>query len=200
MEKYYTRACNFFYTSKSVKIKKKHLPLNGNSGITFRSVELLTRKSEKIINLDEIKKLPFKLQNKINKDLKNISKKKKFKCLKFNNTPIMMGILNLTPDSFSDGGKFNTKKKSFLQIKKMINSGASIIDIGGESTRPGSKTINPKIEWKRLSGVVKNFKTKFKKISLSVDTRKLEIMRKSLKKEMMLLSCRERIKVRQEKF
>ena len=79
MEKYYTRACNFFYTSKSGKIRKNHLPLNGNSGIKFRSVELLTRKSEKIINLDEIKKLPFRLQNKIKKDLKNISKKKKFK-------------------------------------------------------------------------------------------------------------------------
>ena len=51
MEKYYTRACNFFYTSKSGKIRKNHLPLNGNSGIKFRSVELLTRKSEKIINL-----------------------------------------------------------------------------------------------------------------------------------------------------
>ena len=60
MEKYYTRACNFFYTSKSGKIKKNHLPLNGNSGIKFKSIELLTRKSEKIINLDEIKKLPFK--------------------------------------------------------------------------------------------------------------------------------------------
>ena len=106
MEKYYTRACNFFYSSKSGKIKKNHLPLNGNSGIKFRSIELLTRKSEKIINLDEIKKLPFRLQNKIKKDLKKISKKKKFKGLKFNNTPIIMGILNLTPDSFSDGGKF----------------------------------------------------------------------------------------------
>ena len=77
MEKYYTRACNFFYTYKSVKIKKNHLPLNGNSRIKFSSIELLTRKSEKIINLDEIKKLPFRLQNKIKKDLKNISKKKK---------------------------------------------------------------------------------------------------------------------------
>ena len=76
MEKYYTRACNFFYTSKSGKIKKNYLPLNGNSGIKFRSIELLTRKSEKIINLDEIKKLPIRLQNKVKKDLKNISKKK----------------------------------------------------------------------------------------------------------------------------
>ena len=54
-----------------------------------------------------------------------------------------MGILNLTPDSFSDGGKFNTKNKSISQIRKMINSGASIIDVGGESTRPGSKTVSP---------------------------------------------------------
>ena len=77
MEKYYTRACNFFYTSKSGKIKKNYLSLNGNSSIKFRSVELLTRKSEKIINLEEIKKLPLRLQNKIKKDLKNISKKKK---------------------------------------------------------------------------------------------------------------------------
>ena len=69
-----------------------------------------------------------------------------------------MGILNLTPDSFSDGGLFNKRKKSFQQINKMIKSGADIIDVGGESTRPGSKTVNPKVEWKRIETVVKNFK------------------------------------------
>ena len=52
-----------------------------------------------------------------------------------------MGILNLTPDSFSDGGKYNSNKKSFNHISKMIREGAQIIDVGGESTRPGSKTI-----------------------------------------------------------
>ena len=56
-----------------------------------------------------------------------------------------MGILNLTPDSFSDGGKFNKKKNHLKHISKMIKSGAQIIDIGGESTRPGSKTIQSKI-------------------------------------------------------
>ena len=71
-----------------------------------------------------------------------------------------MGILNLTPDSFSDGGKFNTKKKSFSHIKEMISSGADIIDIGGESTRPGSKTINPNLELKRIKYVLKKFKKK----------------------------------------
>ena len=60
--------------------------------------------------------------------------------------PKIMGILNMTPDSFSDGGKFNKGRKSLEHIQKLIKDGASIIDIGGESTRPGSKTINPKIK------------------------------------------------------
>ena len=87
----------------------------------------------------------------------------------------------MTPDSFSDGGKFNKGRKSLEHIQKLIKDGASIIDIGGESTRPGSKTINPKIEWERLKKVIKVFKKKYKKISLSVDTRKSEIMIKSIK-------------------
>ena len=73
-----------------------------------------------------------------------------------------MGILNLTPDSFSDGGKYNKKNKSFEQIKKMIDSGAKIIDVGGESTRPGSQTVNPKAEWKRVEEVLKNLKKNIK--------------------------------------
>ena len=73
-----------------------------------------------------------------------------------------MGILNLTPDSFSDGGKFNKKNKSFSHIIEMIKAGAEIIDVGGESTRPGSKTISPKTEWNRLNHVLKNFKKDLK--------------------------------------
>ena len=71
-----------------------------------------------------------------------------------------MGILNVTPDSFSDGGKFNNKTKSLNQIVKMIKSGANIIDVGGESTRPGSKTVDPKVEWKRVEYVLKKFQKK----------------------------------------
>ena len=62
----------------------------------------------------------------------------------------------------------------------MIKSGANIIDVGGESTRPGSKTIDPKIEWMRIKYVLNNFKKKYKKICLSVDTRKSDIMVKSV--------------------
>ena len=67
--------------------------------------------------------------------------------------PTIMGILNLTPDSFSDGGIYN-KNKSFKHIENMIKS-AKIIDVGGNTYRPGSKDINPKIEYKRIANVWK---------------------------------------------
>jgi len=63
----------------------------------------------------------------------------------------------------------------------MIESGAKIIDVGGESTRPGTKTIDTKIEWKRIKYIVENFKKKYKKVCLSIDTRKSDIMIKSIK-------------------
>ena len=91
-----------------------------------------------------------------------------------------MGILNLTPDSFSDGGKFNSKKKSFNHLSNMIKAGADIIDVGGESTRPGSKTIDPSIEWKRVKSIVRNFKKKYKQKCLSLDTRKSDLMLKGI--------------------
>ncbi len=110
--------------------------------------------------------------------MKNItSKKKNFANLNFSKLPNVMGILNITPDSFSDGGKFNNKDKAVKQGIKMYFSGASIIDIGGESTRPGSKGINAKVEWNRISKILKLIS---KKIPVSLDTRKSEIMEKVL--------------------
>ena len=92
-----------------------------------------------------------------------------------------MGILNLTPDSFSDGGKFNTTQKAFQKIIQMKKAGAEIIDIGGESTRPGSKIISQKIELKRIEKVIEQFKKKFPKTLLSIDTRKSLVMDFSIK-------------------
>ena len=94
-----------------------------------------------------------------------------------------MGVLNMTPDSFSDGGKFNNNKKAFRKISQMIDSGADIIDIGGESTRPGSKTIFPKIEWQRVSQVIGKFKKQFPKTLLSIDTRKSLVVKNAIKKK-----------------
>ena len=182
MKKYYTRACNFYYgsISKDLIKKKKTLPLRGDTNISFDKIEVLTRVNKKItskiLKLTEINFQKKKLKDKIKVDIKKIiSKKIYFK------RPLIMGILNMTPDSFSDGGKYNKNKSAFKKIESMIKSGAQIIDIGGESTRPGSKTINPKQEWKRISGVVKSFKKKYPKILLSVDTRKSEIMKETIK-------------------
>ena len=112
----------------------------------------------KIISLKQVKNLKKDIQNSIKLDLKKITSKRKnfLKNVNFL-SPSIMGILNLTPDSFSDGGKFNKKDVSFKHISKMINSGANIIDVGGESTRPGSKTVNVKEEWKRVSYVINVF-------------------------------------------
>ena len=99
-----------------------------------------------------------------------------------------MGVLNLTPDSFSDGGLFNKEKRALSHIKSMIDKGANIIDVGGESTRPGSKDVHPNNEWSRIKKIIINFKNKFPKIFLSVDTRKSEVMEKALKNKADLIN------------
>ena len=69
--------------------------------------------------------------------------------------PIIMGIVNLTPDSFSDGGKFNTRKKGIAQAINLYKKGADLIDVGGESTRPGSMPVKEKDEWNRINKILK---------------------------------------------
>ncbi len=188
MIKYYTRACNFYYgrQAKNLIAKKRALPLCGNKYIAFNDIEIIERNkksiTKKLFNINNIKRLDKTRKKKVKEDLKKISSKRKnfLKNINFN-TPTIMGILNLTPDSFSDGGKFNKKNKPFNHIQKMIRSGANIIDVGGESTRPGSKTIDPITEWKRIDRVLKTFKKKYKNICLSLDTRKFNVMRQGIK-------------------
>lgn len=85
----------------------------------------------------------------------------------------IMGILNVTPDSFSDGGKFNELDKALAQAEKMIQEGAVIIDVGGESTRPGFAYVTAEEEIRRVVPVIKAIKDKFD-ILVSVDTYKAE--------------------------
>jgi len=87
------------------------------------------------------------------------------------NKPKIMGILNVTPDSFSDGGQFDNLDAAISQGKKMINEGADIIDIGGESTRPGSKRISSNQQIERVAHIIKAIsETKPKNIQISIDT------------------------------
>jgi len=181
MKKYYTRVCNFAYGKSSIKLinKKKNLPLNSNKEISFSQIEIISKNSKKRINFKDIKKLPKTLRKKIEKDLKIIVKKNKnFANLNFRKIPNIMGILNLTPDSFSDGGKFNKKKAGICHATNLFKFGANIVDVGGESTRPGSKSISVRKEWSRIGKLIKKIN---KKNSLSLDTRKSEIMNKGIK-------------------
>ena len=188
MIKYYTRACNFYYgkTSKE-KIKKKiSLPLHGNKLISFDTIELITRKNNKIIKIKDIKKIDPKIKKKILKDLKEITKPKNLKNIKYKTYPLLMGILNATPDSFSDGGKYLKSNSAFKHIKKLKKDGADIIDIGGESTRPNSDTVDNIIEWNRVKSKIK-FARK-NKIYISLDTRKSFVLKRSLPYKINLLN------------
>lgn len=86
------------------------------------------------------------------------------------NKPKIMGILNLTPDSFSDGGCFNTTKNAIIHTEKMIKDGADIIDIGAQSTRPNAMLISSEEEIQRIGNLISTIKKEFPKILISLDT------------------------------
>lgn len=94
-------------------------------------------------------------------------------------TPQVMGVLNVTPDSFSDGGKFSSIDSALAQAEQMIADGATIIDVGGESTRPGAKPVAPQEELDRVcpvaEAVLRNFDT-----VLSIDTSTPEVMKETI--------------------
>jgi len=86
------------------------------------------------------------------------------------NRPLVMGILNLTTDSFYDGGKFTEERLISEQVEKMVSEGADIIDVGASSSRPGSTEIDQKLEESRLEPVIKMLAKSFPSILISVDS------------------------------
>ncbi|HIF48593.1 MAG TPA: dihydropteroate synthase [Cytophagales bacterium] len=94
--------------------------------------------------------------------------------------PLIMGIINMTPDSFFDGGKYNSCDKALVKIENMLDQGASIIDIGGCSTRPGSESISISEEWIRIEKIIKQSIKFFPKIIISVDTFRSDIAKRAL--------------------
>jgi len=91
----------------------------------------------------------------------------------------LMGVINTTPDSFSDGGKFDTLEKAFAQAQQMIATGADILDIGGESTRPGSQAVDEPEELARTIGLIKAIR-EISAIPISIDTNKTAVMRAAI--------------------
>ena len=152
--------------------------LCGIEDVGFLSVEILKRKSDgntvEEYSVLELERLDFK--DKIQSDLNKItSKRNNIFNLNFKN-PILMGVLNVTPDSFSDGGKYNTTFRALDHVKNMIDFGAHIIDVGGESTRPGAKSVSDQDEIVRVSETIQSIKKKYPNQLISLDTRKSKVM------------------------
>jgi dihydropteroate synthase len=101
--------------------------------------------------------------------------------------PLVMGILNLTPDSFSDGGAFVALPQALAQAQKLMDEGADILDIGAESTRPGATKLSHEQEWERLTPVL-NELVKWQ-VPISVDTYKAATMRKAIDTGCDMINC-----------
>jgi dihydropteroate synthase len=94
--------------------------------------------------------------------------------------PVVMGILNVTPDSFSDGGRFASLPAAIERAERMAAEGASIIDVGGESTRPGAPEVDAAEELRRVIPVIERLAATLN-LPVSVDTRKAEVMRAAIR-------------------
>jgi len=195
MRKYYTRPCNFYYGNYARNLIKKNkaFALAGNQNLAFDKLEIFGRKKKgisqsNIYSIKEINTLHKEIKSVVKSDLEKIILKRKNICgLKFDQ-PKIIGILNVTPDSFSDGGLFFNQSKAQTQVDLMIANGASIIDVGGESTRPGSKIVNEKNEWKRIKNVIIKIKKKFPNFPLSLDTRKSYVMKKGIEQGINIIN------------
>jgi dihydropteroate synthase len=95
-------------------------------------------------------------------------------------SPLFLGILNVTPDSFSDGGYYTTIDAAISQVLYLVSIGVNLIDIGAESTRPGASVVTPENEWDRLESVIKAIRRELPHIPISLDTRHALVAKRGL--------------------
>ncbi len=136
-------------------------------------------------NAPILKEIYNALQSEMNyeKDILNISGK-----LYTENFPLIMGIVNVTPDSFSDGGKFFKIENAIEHAIKLIDEGADIIDVGGESTRPGADFIDADEEIKRVIPVIEGILKANPEAVISIDTTKSEVAREAMKSGVKIIN------------
>jgi dihydropteroate synthase len=166
-------------------LKQECLSCGAELALPKEACKLKVKKTDAILiaNKKQFDKLkgkllsqPFGLKaisQQVSKLLENFSKS--------HGKPRIMGILNVTPDSFSDGGKFFDSKKATDHALQMIKDGANIIDVGGESTGPGSKNVTAAEEIKRVIPVIKAIRKKNKRVTISIDTYKAKVAEAALK-------------------
>lgn len=181
-------------STPAANVVKQHvLALGGEAAVPAYSVNCSKPKADLVFSIREDKipalmekfryqcwKLP-QVAEKIEDIMRHNPPWFSFSCERIDvSKPAVMGILNVTPDSFSDGGKFSSFENAIKQAEKMLSDGADIIDIGGESTRPGAMPVDEEEETKRVVPVIRELKTRFPECVISVDTAKSEVARKSL--------------------
>ena len=177
-------------------IKQEMLSVGGDAAVARGSVSCALESSDVLImgTQKQILALAKKIENqpfglsKISVDLvellHNINKNKFIlktsrRKIRIGDKTLVMGILNVTPDSFSDGGLFYRQERAIEHGLKMAGEGADIIDIGGESTRPGSDAVPTSVELKRVIPVIEALAAKIK-IPISIDTKKAKVAAQAL--------------------
>jgi len=178
-------------------LKQEMLSVGGDAAV-HRNVIINKIEATDVLLLGTVRQLgklaskvlaqPFGLK-KIGHDLKQLladlepSKTRILKCrgmeLKLGERTLVMGILNVTPDSFSDGGKFFDINDAITQAKRMVEEGVDILDIGAESTRPQHEAVSAEDEWRRLEPVLKSL-LEHVSIPISIDTYKASVAAKAL--------------------
>jgi len=181
-------------STPAANVVKQHvLSLGGEAAVPAYSVNCSNPKADLIFSVREDRlpallekfrcqcwKLP-EVAEKIERLIINKPPWFSFSSEKFNTeSPLIMGILNVTPDSFSDGGKFAKFENAVSHAEKMILDGADIVDIGGESTRPGAATVEESDEIKRVVPVIKAIREKFPSTAISIDTTKSRVAEAAL--------------------
>jgi len=176
-------------------LKQEMLALGGDVAVDGRGLDCSTEKTDALLmgTQKHFEKLVLKLDQypalnplgqSIKETLKNISKTQyaircRKRTLTLGKRTLLMGVLNVTPDSFSDGGLFYDKEKAIPHGLRMVEEGADIIDIGGESTRPGSKPLELEEELRRVIPVIKSIAAEVD-VPISIDTYKSTVAQKAI--------------------
>jgi dihydropteroate synthase len=174
-------------------IKQEMLSVGGEAAVTRGVINCSAENSDAILSAtrkqfrkfcQKLRAQPFSLTqmaDRIETTLKNREKKKglAFKCrgldVDLKERSLIMGILNITPDSFSDGNQFLELDNALKQARKLITEGADIIDIGGESTRPGAAKVATEEEIARVLPVIEALRKQFPELPISIDTYKSQV-------------------------
>jgi len=180
---------------KANLLKQEMLSLGGDVAVDGRGLDCSTKLTDALLmgTQKHFEKLILKLEQypdlqplgqSIKETLKNISKthysiRCRKRTLTLGKRTLLMGVLNVTPDSFSDGGHFFDKEKAAAYGLKMVEEGADIIDIGGESTRPGSKPLELEEELRRVIPVIESL-TKEVDVPISIDTYKSNVAQRAI--------------------